>query len=37
MAKKKKKSEIGKKVVAWIMLILMVLSLFSIVISALLS
>ncbi len=37
MAKKKNKSEVGKKIVAWIMLIAMVGSLFTIVITALAS
>lgn len=37
MAKKKNKSEIGKKIVAWIMLILMVGSLFTVAITALAS
>lgn len=37
MTKKKNKSEIGKKIVAWIMLLAMVGSLFTIVITALAS
>lgn len=37
MAKKKSNKGLGKKIVVWIMLLLMVGSLFSIVISALLS
>ncbi len=37
MAKKKNKTEIGKKIVAWLMLLLMVGSLFTIVITALAS
>lgn len=37
MAKKKNKSGLGKKIVAWIMLIAMVGSLFTVVITALMS
>ncbi len=37
MAKKKNKTELGKKIVAWLMLLLMVGSLFTIVITALAS
>lgn len=37
MAKKKSNKGLGKKIIAWIMLLVMVGSLFSIVISALLS